>query len=236
MILIRPAKRHMKTKRTSTDGLGGFYDASQTLSIGAVKRIRCHRFYFFLTLIFLTWFPSPDAYDISCLSLSLSVQSCNETYKRINFRHHCSRKILIPTRNKLLTKTCIIGLLLACLFLWLLNLILLCGDVHPNPGPPSTSTASESSLSSLESQASSSNHLSIFHLNVQSLLPKIDLIRAESEAYDIAVYTERWLKPSTSNDDISIENFLPPFRTDRPDRPGGGVVIYVQDTILCKRR
>ena len=104
------AKRHMKTKRTSTDGLGGFYDASQTLSLGAVKRIRYHRFYFFLTLIFLTWFPSPDAYDISCLSLSLSVQSCNETYKRINFRHHCSRKILIPNRNKLLTKTCIIGL------------------------------------------------------------------------------------------------------------------------------
>ena len=68
------------------------------------------------------------------------------------------------------------------------------------------------------------------------MLPKIDLIRAESEAYDIAVYTESWLKPSTSNDDISIENFLPPFRTDRPDRPGGGVVICVRDTILCKRR
>ena len=35
-----------------------------------------------------------------------------------------------------------------------------------------------------------SNHLSIFHLNVQSLLPKIDLLRGEAEAYDNLVFSE----------------------------------------------
>ena len=33
-----------------------------------------------------------------------------------------------------------------------------------------------------------SNHLSIFHLNVQSMLPKLDLLRCEVDAYDIAVF------------------------------------------------
>ena len=33
-----------------------------------------------------------------------------------------------------------------------------------------------------------------------------------------------------------FEHFLPPFRTDRADRPGEGVVIYVRDSISCKRR
>ena len=29
---------------------------------------------------------------------------------------------------------------------------------------------------------------------------------------------------------------MPPFRTDRNDRPGGGVIVYVRDTLSCKRR
>ena len=33
-----------------------------------------------------------------------------------------------------------------------------------------------------------SNHLSIFHLNVQSMLPKLDLLRCEVDAYGIAVF------------------------------------------------
>ena len=29
---------------------------------------------------------------------------------------------------------------------------------------------------------------------------------------------------------------MPPFRADRSDRPGGGVIVYVRDTLSCKRR
>ena len=76
----------------------------------------------------------------------------------------------------------------------------------------------------------------MLHLNVQSLLPKLDLIAAKSEAYDVLVFSESWLKPDIKNDSVSLNNVHPPFRTDRPDRPGGDVVIYVRDSIYCKRR
>ena len=41
------------------------------------------------------------------------------------------------------------------------------------------------------------------------------------------------------NDDtihVHIENFLPPFRTDRRERPGGGVIVCVRDSFPYKRR
>ena len=67
-----------------------------------------------------------------------------------------------------------------------------------------------------------SNHLSIFHLNIQSLLPKLDLIKAEADAYDVLVFSESWLKPDIQDDTISTVNVLPPFRKDRCERVGGG--------------
>ena len=33
-----------------------------------------------------------------------------------------------------------------------------------------------------------------------------------------------------------MEKILHPFQTDRCDRPGGGVVVYVRDTLTCRRR
>ncbi|MCG8044650.1 MAG: hypothetical protein N0E48_03020, partial [Candidatus Thiodiazotropha endolucinida] len=74
------------------------------------------------------------------------------------------------------------------------------------------------------------------HLNIQSIIPKIDIIRCEAQSYSILVFSESWLKPEIKDDSILIENFQPPFRTDRLDRPGGGVVIYVRDSLSCKRR
>ena len=106
-----------------------------------------------------------------------------------------------------------------------------------NPGPDSVDGSTDSSLNSTVSSIDFlSNHLSIFHLNIQSILPKLDLIKCEAEAYDVLVFSESWLKPEVKNDSLGIENFLPPFRTDRCDRPGGGVVVYVRDSFLCKRR
>ena len=116
-------------------------------------------------------------------------------------------------------------------------LILLSGDVEVNPGPDSVESSTDSSdILSSASLNSLSNHLSILHLNIQSLLPKIDLIRGEAIAHDILIFTESWLKPTINDDSIHIENFLPPFRTDRWERPGGGVIAYVRDTLSCKRR
>ena len=44
------------------------------------------------------------------------------------------------------------------------------------------------------------------------------------------------LKLETPNENLYIENVQPPFRKDRRDRLGGGVIIYVRDTFSCKRR
>ena len=80
------------------------------------------------------------------------------------------------------------------------------------------------------------NHLSIFHLNIQSIAPKMDIIRSEADAYDVLIFTESWLKPDISDTTIHIENFSQPFRNDRRKRLGGCVFAYVRETITCKRR
>ena len=133
------------------------------------------------------------------------------------------------------TNRCMRILFTVCFLAWLIRLLLLSGDIQPNPSPTSASSTNDTSFSSSDSQEILANHLSILQLSVQSLLPKIDLIKAESVTYDIVVFTESWLKPNITEDLISLQNFLPPFRTDRNDRPGGGVVIYARDTLSRKR-
>ena len=107
--------------------------------------------------------------------------------------------------NVTFTKTCIIPLM--CSNLFVLFLILkLSGDKHPNPGPQSDSLLS-SNISTVFPHNSN-----ILHLNKQSILPKMDLLEAEVQNYDILVFTETWLSPQISNDDLLLENFDP--RTD----------------------
>ena len=57
-------------------------------------------------------------------------------------------------------------------------LTLLSGDVEVNPGPDSVEdtsfTSDDQSVTSFETLT---NHLSVFHLNIQSLVPKIDIVR-----------------------------------------------------------
>jgi hypothetical protein len=64
------------------------------------------------------------------------------------------------------------------------------------------------------------------HLNVQSLVPKIDLLNVELQKFDILCFTETWLNTNVANQDISLDNFQSPFRKYRVDRLGGGVAIY----------
>ena len=70
-------------------------------------------------------------------------------------------------------------------------LILLSGDVEVNPGPDSAEdtslTSNDQSLTSFETL---SNHLTVLHLNIKSLLPKIDIVRSEADVYEILVFTK----------------------------------------------
>ena len=106
-----------------------------------------------------------------------------------------------------------------------------------NPGPGSVEGSTNSSFDSSDSHFEMiSNHLSILHLNVQSIVPKLDLIRSEADLYDKLIFSESWVKSETQNETLYIENFQPPFRKDRRGRPGGGVIVYVRDTFPCKHR
>ena len=110
-------------------------------------------------------------------------------------------------------------------------MLILSGDIHPNPGPLSSNSDSDSSSCQSMTDILSSG-LSILHLNIQSLKPKLDLLQAEMQAYDILIFTETWLSSQTSDDELLIPNFQKPFRLDRDDRIGGGVAIYLRDTLF----
>ena len=100
----------------------------------------------------------------------------------------------------------------------LIHLLLLqSGNVHPHPGPSSASsdTANISTLSSTLSSLHSlglSRHLSFVHYNVQSIVPKLDTIMAELSDFDILAFSETWLNPSVTKDDISLLSYHPPER------------------------
>ena len=79
--------------------------------------------------------------------------------------------------------------------------------------------------------------VSFIHLNIQSLVPKLDLIYAEYEHFDIMSFTETWLKGDNSDDSIELLNLQKPFRRDRgPEKNGGGVVVYIKENIYAYRR
>ena len=80
------------------------------------------------------------------------------------------------------------------------------------------------------------NSVSFLHLNIQSIVPKLDFIVAEYSCHDILSFTESWLKPNISTDSLKLPGYKPPYRRDRVDRLGGGVVVFVKDEINCVTR
>ena len=108
---------------------------------------------------------------------------------------------------------------LSTLALLAMLLLLVCGDVESNPGPPDTKLKC----------------ISAFHCNINSLfaynndhkLGELETL-AESTKSDVIALTETWLDSTISDQMISIGGFLPPIRKDR-NRHGGGVLIYCAD-------
>ena len=139
----------------------------------------------------------------------------------------------VPTNVFSIYSTLIFHLTLDYNIYGLLLTIMLSGDVHPNPGP--NSNVSYESYSSDDSQYYG-NNLSIVHINVQSLLPKLEILEAEMQQYDKLVFTESWISPNISNEDIKITNFNAPYRNDRVERLAGGVAIYVKDGLQSQNR
>lgn len=105
----------------------------------------------------------------------------------------------------------------------ILLLLLMSGNVQPNPGPDTPIKYDT------PSDFKERSGLGFIHINVRSLVPKIDMLRiwAQSTAADVIVLSETWLSKSVSNKDIDISGYNV-FRTDRPKR-GGGIAIYIKN-------
>ena len=69
------------------------------------------------------------------------------------------------------------------------------------------------------------------NLKIQSLKPKLDILTVDTQSFDVLVFTETWLSSNVSDEDVDIPKIKKPFRFDRNDRIGGGVAIYVRDTL-----
>ena len=124
---------------------------------------------------------------------------------------------------------------------WFAELLLCSGDVHPNPGPLSTSSVSSisfssSSLSNSLLDALKLNHyLSFAHYNVQSIASKLDILQTELFDFDVLAFTETWLHPGITTEYL-IESFNNPERENRVDDRHGGVILYVKEAIHYYRR
>ena len=103
-------------------------------------------------------------------------------------------------------------------------LLLLSGDVHPNPGPLDTN------LNKMW-EPFKKRGLHFIHININSLLPKIEELRSIALKSNVAIIgiTESKLDDSVSNSEIDIDNYTL-IRCDR-NRHGGGVACYIRDDI-----
>ena len=78
------------------------------------------------------------------------------------------------------------------------------------------------------------NHnLSFVHYDIQSILPKTDLLYAELIEFDTLAFSETWLHPAIIDiDDLIFEHYQVQERKDRARDNHGGMIIYVKEGIV----
>ena len=79
--------------------------------------------------------------------------------------------------------------------------------------------------------------LKIAHLNVRSLVNKIDSLRIllKNNPFDVLTMSETWLTNKISDPELTIQGYS--FaRNDRKNKKGGGCIIYIRDGLpYCTR-
>lgn len=87
--------------------------------------------------------------------------------------------------------------------------------------------------------ASVNEHLSclkIAHSNINSIRNKVDSVSAELSDFDIICIGETKLNDQYPTSELAIDGFKVPYRKDRLINNGGGLLVYVKNSICCKRR
>ena len=194
-----------------------------------------YKFYFLTHLLVMAWLHFNAA---PCFSVKLQIVKTT-VLAYVSSNYYCCKR---PAPGKGHISNCLFTNQLVILFLtilvttWIVLLLQQSGDIHPNPGPSSVSSDSSSTTASLLNSIDLSNHLSFVHYNVQSVLPKLDVLFAELRDLDILAFSETWLDDTVPNNDLHLQHYHPPERKDRIDRNGGGVMIYVNENLHYIRR
>ena len=83
-------------------------------------------------------------------------------------------------------------------------------------------------------KSSGSNCLNIMYFNAQSLLPKMDRLRAlvDAQRPHIVCIVETWLSSEISDNELTLEGFQV-LRLDR-NRHGGGIIMFVHESLVPK--
>ena len=104
--------------------------------------------------------------------------------------------------------------------------LLLCGDVHPCPGPMGNHCSDYMYYKCFEKKG-----LHFVHLNIRSLLPKLDELRILARNIRAACIciTETWLDNTVFDSEIQIAGY--DIRRKDRSRHGGGVCIYIRSDL-----
>ena len=139
-------------------------------------------------------------------------------------RHVYSKADKMPSTSKVSTL-----LKLTESTLLALSFISLAGDINPLPGPGNVSDVPTINFKA--------RGLSVIHLNVRSLLGKMDQLRLLSErnGADIIALSETWLDKDIDDNEIELPGYSI-TRRDRSERTGGGVMIYIRENLLFNGR
>lgn len=105
---------------------------------------------------------------------------------------------------------------------FIILMLLISGNVSPNPGPFNDCGPTFKVPVDFRSRSG----LGFIHMNVRSLLPKLDMVRiwVLNTSPDVLVISETWLNRTVSDKTIGIDGYTV-YRADRPKR-GGGVAVY----------
>jgi exonuclease III len=78
--------------------------------------------------------------------------------------------------------------------------------------------------------------LKLYHLNIRSILPKLDELRNTEGIFNmkasVIAFTESHLSTAINDGELSIDGYKL-FRKDRVNRPGGGIAVYVKNVLKC---
>ena len=185
-------------------------------------------------------------YKNNTCTFSVLIQLHESEFLACKLSMHRNRKRLMPGKLAQINADFIFNLILCfsvvIFAIWLDILLSSSGDVHPNPGPLSTSSSSSTSSASssmsntLFSSLDLTHNLSFVHYNVQSIFSKLDILQTELFEFDILAFTETWLSPSIDTNELLLHSYNTPERKDRVGDNHGGVMIYVKDCLHYKRR